>query len=321
MIDRSILLARLETDGGRGFEVGALTSPFIAKSRGDVIFVDRLSTAALREKFADEPNVETQNIVDVDVVVADGTRLCDALRGHGAFNYAIASHVIEHVPDLAGWLADIATSMRVGGRLLLVVPDKRYTFDYTRNLSCLADVLDAWIQRCLQPSPRHVFDYNAYAVAVDKVAAWNGPLDPQALRRYGDTKSALELSVRSHQAQQYVDSHCWVLTPRRMLEILGDLAEVGVLRWRLAYFADTRRDEEDFGLVLERAPEQAAPDANAVTFRDAASQVADDENASGREIARLRAEVTALRSSHSWRLTGPLRALGGRLRRRPNNQD
>lgn len=320
MADRSTLLAHLQTDGGRGFEVGPLMSPFVAKGQGDVTFVDRLSTEALRAKFAGEPNVDPGSIVDVDVVIPDGGRLGDALRSREPFDYAIASHVVEHVPDLVGWLADVADLTRVGGRLLLVVPDKRYTFDYLRGLTCLADVLDAWIQGCSRPSPRQVFDYNAYASAVDKVAAWRAPPDPDTLRRYGDPKSALDLSLRSYRDREYVDSHCWVVTPRRFLDILGDLAELGVLRWRLALFADTRRDEEDFGLVLERTAEQMRPEEVALTYRSAAGQAAGNgpARAQGEEVAALRSEIAALRSSRSWRLTGPLRALGGMLKRRPS---
>ena len=320
MADRSILLAHLRHDGGRGFEVGPLMSPFIRKEQGDVTFVDRLSTEALRAKYADEPNVEPGSIVDVDVVIPDGGRLGEALRGLGPFDYAIASHVIEHVPDLVGWLADAADLTRVGGRLLLVVPDKRYTFDYLRGLTCLADVLDAWIRGSSRPTPRQVFDYNAHASAVDKVAAWRAPPDPDTLRRYGDAKSALDLSVRSHRNREYVDSHCWVVTPRRFLDMLADLAELGVLSWRLAFFADTRRDEEDFGLVLERTPEQMPPGEVALTFRTAAGQAAtnDPASAQGAEIAALRSEIAALRSSHSWRVTGPLRAVGGMLKRGPS---
>ena len=319
MADRSVLLSYLQTDGGRGFEVGPLMSPFVAKGQGDVTFVDRLSTESLRAKFADEPNVESGSIVDIDVVIPDGARLGDALRGLEPFDYAIASHVVEHVPDLVGWLADVADLTRVGARLLLVVPDKRYTFDFLRGLTCLADVLDAWIQGCSRPSPRQVFDYNAYASAVDKVAAWRAPPDPGTLRRYGDPKSALDLSIRSHRDREYVDSHCWVVTPRRFLDILGDLADLGVLRWRLVYFADTRRDEEDFGLVLERTPGHTPPEEVAPTFRTAAGQVATDDPATARaeEGAALRSEIAALRSSRSWRLTGPLRAVGSMLKRRP----
>jgi len=316
--DRGTLLAQMTTEGRRGFEVGPLMSPFVAKGHHDVIFVDRLSTEALRTKFVDEPNVEPRNIVEVDVVIPDGSSLADALRGRGPFDYATASHVIEHVPDLVGWLADVAELTRVGGRLLLVVPDKRYTFDYLRDLSCLPDALGAWIQRYTRPSPRQVFDYNAYASAVDTVAAWSLPPDPSTLLRYGDLKSALDLSVRSHRDQQYVDSHCWVVTPRRFLDILGDLAELGILRWRLAFFADTRRDELDFGVVLERTPERMRPDEIALTFRTATGQAAanDAAGAQSEEIAALRSEISALRLSRSWRLTGPLRSLAGLVKHR-----
>jgi hypothetical protein len=95
---------------GRGFEVGALVSPFLPKAGNDVILVDRIPTDELRAQYAADPNVPADQIAEVDVAFGDGT-LEQALRPHAGntvFDYAIASHVIEHVPDFIGWLREIA---------------------------------------------------------------------------------------------------------------------------------------------------------------------------------------------------------------------
>ena len=97
--------------------------------------------------------LDVDQIAEVDVVVGDDG-LYATLAPHGGesgFDYAIASNIIEHTPDMIGWLGDIARLVHPGGRLLLVVPDKRYTFDYLRRLSSLTDLMDAWIRGNSKP--------------------------------------------------------------------------------------------------------------------------------------------------------------------------
>ncbi len=44
----------------------------------------------------------------------------------------VASHVIEHVPDLITWLREIASVLKPTGQARLAIPDRRYTFDLLR---------------------------------------------------------------------------------------------------------------------------------------------------------------------------------------------
>jgi SAM-dependent methyltransferase len=255
--DRGLLLSHVTTRGARGFELGALMSPFVDKAQSDVLLVDRLSTEALRQQYAGDANVDPARIAPVDVVI--GEDLFASLAPHvgDGFDYAIASHVIEHVPDLVTWLGDIARLLRPGGRLLLVVPDKRYTFDLLRDETGAAEVIDAYVRRAVRPSPRQVFDFQSLAVEVDKRAAWAGALQPTALRRFVGPHKALRGAQASFRDGIYVDCHCWVFTPGSFLRLCMALADLGLLPFRLAFFCATRRDDEDFGLVLERAPENA----------------------------------------------------------------
>ena len=302
----------------RGFEIGALTSPLLSKQNSNIVYVDRLSTEALRAKFANDAFVDINRIVHVDVVLNNNS-LCDAMSQLGPFDYAIASHVIEHVPNVVVWLSEIAHLVRVGGRLVLVIPDKRYTFDFLRGTSSTSSVVAAWIESATRPDAAQIFDFNAYAAEVDKVAAWAGLIDPAALRRYGNSRSALQLSSEAHRRGEYIDCHCWVFTPASLLGIFAELVELGIMKWKLAFFADTRRDEEDFGLVLERVPDDADPHETAANFRKtlgqvgAGSPVSEAETLRG-EVTRLQLVIESLRGSRSWRTTEPLRRLSSLVR-------
>jgi len=125
------LLARIDPATQHGLEIGALCRPVISPAAGHIEYVDRLSTEALREKYAADPNVDVSQIVPVSYVLGAST-LPEAV-GDARFDYVIASHVIEHVPDPIGWFREIAAVLKPGGVLALAIPDKRWTFDCRRE--------------------------------------------------------------------------------------------------------------------------------------------------------------------------------------------
>ena len=80
-------------------EIGALNSPLIqledVVDRGEIFYLDHVSTDELRGKYSADTSVNIDNIVNVDFVCPDGD-LVKAVAGN-QFDYILASHVIEHV--------------------------------------------------------------------------------------------------------------------------------------------------------------------------------------------------------------------------------
>ena len=104
---------------GRGLELGPLDRPIMAKRDGfDVQIVDYLDTEALREKYNsdDHPDVDPSAIEEVDFV-SHGESLSELIGEEGVFDWVLASHVIEHIPDLVTFLQDVARILRPDGRL------------------------------------------------------------------------------------------------------------------------------------------------------------------------------------------------------------
>jgi ubiquinone/menaquinone biosynthesis C-methylase UbiE len=152
------ILTCIEVSTEMGLEVGALTHPIVTRDMGKIRYIDHATTEELRSKYAHDPNVDIAKIVDVDYVW--GKEGLPELVGNDApFDYLVASHVIEHVPDFIGWLKEIHTVLKVGGILSLVIPDKRYCFDYRRSVTQTADVIEAFLHHSRKPTVRQVFDY------------------------------------------------------------------------------------------------------------------------------------------------------------------
>ena len=235
----------------RGIEIGPLAMPLIRKSEGDIRYVDCADQATLKAKYHDDPNVDIENIVEIDGIWGEQT-LAECFAGEPPFDYVVASHVIEHVPDMIGWLQEIAEVLRPGGSLYLAVPDRRFTFDYFRRTSALAEFVGAYLCRSRRPTPAQVFDQGAYWCTIDASSAWAGPLDPRDQLSLDTLRQALQTATAVARQPQYLDVHCWVFTPRSLLETLIALVDLDLLPYRCARFRETQTGELEMALVLEK---------------------------------------------------------------------
>ena len=148
---RALLLAALRRDsrfaherlnGLRGVEIGAASSQ---SYNLDTINVDRADTQVYRR--AQERAVGWAAPVDV---VAEGDRLPFE---DDAFDFLLASHVVEHMPDPIRALREWA---RVASRyLFLVVPHRDRTFDRDRPLTPLAELVERHEQGFESTEDRH----------------------------------------------------------------------------------------------------------------------------------------------------------------------
>ena len=124
-----LMLGDLSLATSRGLEIGALHKPLVSRQASDVRYVDYATTEELRANQFD-PAVTLSDIVEVDIVW--GGQPLPQLVGEPV-DYVVASHVIEHVPDLIGWLHELHGVLKPGGVLGLAFPDKRFTFDRLRH--------------------------------------------------------------------------------------------------------------------------------------------------------------------------------------------
>src|SRR5258706_9842625 len=120
------LLHSVDVSSTVGLEVGPLDHPIVAKSEGSVFYVDHASRQDLVAKYANDPNVaDLAKIVGVDFIWG-ASSLRQTIPPHLSFDYVIASHVIEHVPDVIGWLREVSDVLKPEGMLCLAIPDRRY---------------------------------------------------------------------------------------------------------------------------------------------------------------------------------------------------
>jgi len=230
-VDRVSFLQSLIDIAGMGLEIGPSYNPVVSKASGArVEVVDHASTEQIRAKYRDVPGVNADRIEDVDFVIDGGRRLRDVVGKPSFYDYVIASHVIEHTPDMISFLQDCDCLLKAGGHLLLAIPDKRYCFDVYRPISTTGDVLQAFVEGRTRHPAGKAFDH------VSSLAI----LTAQGERTLQNSvAAAYDLFKLVQNSSDYHDIHAWQYTPSSFRLIVQDLNALGLLQLREVEFRDT----------------------------------------------------------------------------------
>ena len=221
---------------GHGLEIGPSYSPLVPKAEGyDVRSVDHLDRVGLVEKYKGM-NVDISRIEDVDYVWS-GERISSLVNGE-KFDWVIASHVIEHVPDMITFLRDCAEVLKDDGVLSLIVPDKRYEFDYFRPTTGIGKVIDAFHSNQVRPSAGTVAEFCLYMANKDGREVWDRlrfGSDPDFVGTVDDARRMQDLAF----AGEYRDCHVWTFTPSSFRLMALDLHGLGFITLQETGFFDT----------------------------------------------------------------------------------
>jgi SAM-dependent methyltransferase len=292
---------------GIGLELGPLTSPLVSKSEGNIAYLDHLSTEGLKNKYADD-TLMLEDIVEVDYVLKDSLKQ----TVNKQFDYVVASHVIEHIPEMVSWLKDVASVLKPNGILSLVIPDKRYTFDVMRHTSTPGEVIGAYLENITRSPSTAIYDHYAEARQANAAQLWNGIADYSKLPTYHNQKEALNMCKASLQGN-YVDCHRYIFTPYSFFKILRSLINHGLItNYEVSYFHDTFENDLEFYVSLRKVRKSknallsSLPD---LPRAKSGGELTARVNQLTRELNMSKKELDLVINSSSWRLTKPLRSL------------
>jgi SAM-dependent methyltransferase len=114
---------------GEGLEIGPLHQPLAIPPHAHARYVDRMWTDELRREY---PELANWDLTEVDIV-DDGEKL--ATVGSESQDFIIANHFLEHTEDPVGTIETHLGKLKPGGVLFYAVPDKRFTFDFRRQVT------------------------------------------------------------------------------------------------------------------------------------------------------------------------------------------
>lgn len=213
---------------GSGLEIGPSHNPIAPKSKGfNVHILDHASAADLRIKYQGH-GVNLNNIEEVDFIW-QGQPLHELIGKTGCYDWIIASHVIAHVPNLISYLQQCAKLLKPEGILSLVIPDKRYCFDYFSSRSSTGNILDAFAEKRVRPSHGQVFDHIANASMRYGNIAWELDERGGADELVHTFNEAQAHWARSLSTNDYIDVHCWRFTPASFRLVISDLLNLDLI--------------------------------------------------------------------------------------------
>ena len=228
----SVRLRRLKKQPG--VELSPGSAPILEKSEFNVTYVDKFDHHAKSDTYLQGKPVH------VDCLLGD--HLIDEILEHHTFDYMVSSHVIEHIPDFIQFFKSAAKVLRIGARLVMYVPDKRYTFDVLRPVSTITDIEEAHTLRLRHPSramARDVYinsDFNA-----ESTGLWTKSYSPIPTRERNEgLKIADKLDLSK------ADLHCFTFTPESFAPLINHVIAKHVPELFVLEITDTPYGSNEF---------------------------------------------------------------------------
>ncbi|MFC1455631.1 class I SAM-dependent methyltransferase [Microvirga arabica] len=228
-------------------EIGPGSSPKL--KGGNVYYFDVKTADELRSRYRADGSEE--GVPVIHYVEPNGDL---GIVDH-KFDAVFSSHVIEHTTDLIKHLAQIESMLTERGHYFLVVPNKKFTFDFFKPTTGVEDVVTTHLDphgeeghflRCfLLEELRRAHN--------DPVRHWAGDHgDPVGLqgRRVGQLRGKYE-GVRCRPVVRS-GYHRWVFDEDSFVELVNALYNLGLSPLRVRACYNTVRNSLSFNAVLSR---------------------------------------------------------------------
>jgi hypothetical protein len=222
--------------GKLGLEIGPSHSPICPKSEGyNVEILDHMSQSDLRKKYV-EHGVDLAAIEQVDFVWHGESYEHLTGRSH-EYGWVVASHVIEHTPDMISFLRGCDDVLDDEGALVLAIPDKRYCFDHLRPTTSLAAIIDAFEAKRTIHSVGTAAEYFLNVCQIEPLTQWSGATDSDL--HFSHSLSDSLSAMKAVKEGSFLDLHSWCFTPSSFRLIVNDLFSLGLIRNREMGFFET----------------------------------------------------------------------------------
>ena len=234
--------------GSKVLEIGPFFCPLIENNSGynikyfDVLNIEQLNKRAL------EWEVSTEKIPKkIDFISPTG----DLTIVDEKFDYVISSHNIEHHPDFINHLKIVENLLIDGGKFIIIVPDKRLTYDYFRNTSSIAEMIDAHVNKSTKHSLKNIIDHNLLQSNYHQSKHFFGIHDKKP--NLSNHKDELDAVIDKYlNSDQYIDTHAWTFTPRSFKENIETLNNLGYINLTLKMLTIPIFRNFEFGVVLQK---------------------------------------------------------------------
>ena len=266
------MLQKLLDDANlKALEISPWDRPFLGGA--NVKYFDAVDAESLRQRAAAASRNFARVPSKIDFISPNG----DLSVVDETFDIVFSSHVIEHCPDLIEHFLNVSKILNAGGLYVLIVPDKRYCFDYYHAESTISEVIDAFANTRKIPRLADVIN-QAYTVTHNNaILHWlgehgkrygyrNAPLEPDlkvevAGEYFSDDGQGISREKLSYLVEKYaeamtedkyISTHNWRFTPDNFGYIVDLLNKLQFIDLRLYRLCHTVWGRQEFVAVLEK---------------------------------------------------------------------
>lgn len=216
-----------------GIELSPGAVPIIDKDTFNVVYLDKFDHSSTDSYLNGTP-------VRIDALL--GEKYIDEVLEHDTYAYLFSSHVIEHIPDFIQFFISAANVLADGARLLMYVPDKRYTFDVLRSETTIAQIEEAYRQRLRHPSRDMVMDwYKGVDLSASAVALWKKIYAPQPTHKAIDAERIAQDVILEDE-----DIHCFTFTPESFRVLIAYVIAEYAPVYRVIEITETPYGQNEF---------------------------------------------------------------------------
>lgn len=244
---RAFVESHVDVSSTKILEIGAMDTPLYRPHEADIRFLDWYSTSELESFLEGNPRRKADQVVDVDFAIKKKRFSTDVPE---KFDLVIASHVIEHIPDVVAWIQEIENVLTPSGRVFLAVPDRRYTFDIVRQETDAVDLIRCYDEDLEIASYYQILRDLYYYRPVRGEDAWSDPsqLDGKVKEKRFPLSVAMEKARRL--AESYNSVHCHVFSFPSFSPLWADLLEAEMFKLRLMEIADVPERANEFHVLF-----------------------------------------------------------------------
>lgn len=141
---------------GLGLEIGPLHRPLVTHAGMKVEYIDRYTVAQLRAHY---PELEHLPLVEPHII-GDGETLSNV--PDQKYDFLVSAHVIEHMKNPIGSFEQWCRVIKPGGKLYLIVPDKRVIFDKQRVRTTLEHLILDYKRPSAERDFEHCLEYGLH---------------------------------------------------------------------------------------------------------------------------------------------------------------
>ncbi len=251
-VDSRAAFLALIADRGALLEICPRRRPSLDSTERTVRTLDAFSTEELY-RLSSERDAGPADIPEIDFVCR-GQPYRDLTKER--FDAVLAVRSLERQTCLITHLTDVASLLRPGGRVFLVLGDRRFSSYHYLPDTTLPDLLDAFATSQSGRSARRVMADRLWRTHDDADAHWAGRHGHDPRQQAPDPRlvqeiAALLRTIRT--AGHPPDIAAWHFTPDSFRYLIETLAAIGLSPFRVERLYPTRRPNGEFYAVLRIA--------------------------------------------------------------------